>query len=73
MRVLSFLCVSTFSVVLAQISTANVTMEAALNIRGDNSYGAPIPPWQANTRPGWYYGRPQGAPHGLPSFVDQVH
>ncbi|KAJ7100686.1 hypothetical protein B0H15DRAFT_927357 [Mycena belliarum] len=46
--------------------------QTALNIRPDNHYGAPIPPWQPNSVPGWYFGRPQYAPSGLVCLVGGV-
>lgn len=36
-----------------------------------NDYGAPIPPWEANHQPGWYYGVGP-PPAGLGFVLDSV-
>lgn len=74
MLLLPLLTVSLFSQVLAQAATPNAAVAsaaaAAQKIRPDNSYGAPTPPWQHGSQPGWYYGNKP--PPGLPSFIDKV-
>ncbi|KIK68540.1 hypothetical protein GYMLUDRAFT_154451, partial [Collybiopsis luxurians FD-317 M1] len=39
-----------------------------------NHYGAPIPPWQPNCKPGWYYGQNPGAVLGwvIPWLLDEL-
>ncbi|KAH0579785.1 hypothetical protein H2248_002620 [Termitomyces sp. 'cryptogamus'] len=44
--------------VIANPLTINVDTTTLFNkdLSADNHYGAPIPPWAPNHKPGWYYG-----------------
>ncbi|KAJ7233842.1 hypothetical protein B0H12DRAFT_1191846 [Mycena haematopus] len=60
------LLVSTVSAAAPKI-TPEVLKTASLTQQ--NNYGAPIPPWQPGSHPGWYYGTSQNAPSGLVCIV----
>jgi hypothetical protein len=43
----------------------------ALGFTAANDYGAPIPPWEPDNQPGWYYGVGP-PPAGLGVILDSV-
>ncbi|KAJ7089134.1 hypothetical protein C8R44DRAFT_720537 [Mycena epipterygia] len=54
-------------------TSAYISSATALNAK--NHYGAPIPPWEAGHRPGWYYGRgnlPTGISHNLDGLLCEL-
>jgi len=40
----------------ASVLSGRSIQTSALSLTADNYYGAPIPPWEPNHTPGWYYG-----------------
>ncbi|KAJ3799979.1 hypothetical protein GGU11DRAFT_870448 [Lentinula aff. detonsa] len=54
----------------------NATLQLSLSnsLSQSNHYGAPIPPWEVGSYPGWYYGQDPGAIIGwvLPWLLDTL-
>lgn len=49
-------------IAIAAIFSVSVTVHASASgglehMNAANYYGAPIPPWEAGCKPGWYYGK----------------
>ncbi|KAJ7472364.1 hypothetical protein B0H11DRAFT_1352477 [Mycena galericulata] len=63
---------SSASAAAAAESALVAAQHAAQEISAGNCYGAPNPPWKSDAKPGWYYGRPEYAPAGLPCLVDFI-
>ncbi|KAJ7768209.1 hypothetical protein B0H16DRAFT_1686396 [Mycena metata] len=64
---------SALAVVATGVSAANFSADSitsALTLTASNHYGAPIPPWEVNHHPGWYYGN--SAPSGLICLLDKI-
>lgn len=51
----------------ASLNATDIQAMASLNtqINQDNNFGAPVPPWEQGSKPGWYYG---DNPDNVPSF-----
>jgi hypothetical protein len=76
MRFITILsALSVFASGVSAVAAPNTSLamkSALLNINAGNCWGAPIPPWEDNCHPGWYYGRKEYAPTGLLCLVDDV-
>ncbi|KAF7369118.1 Fruit-body specific protein a [Mycena venus] len=68
----SALCVFAGVVSASTPKVSPEVMKIADSINQNNCYGAPIPPWEVGCSPGWYYGRPEYRPLGLPCLVDGI-
>ncbi|KAJ3867453.1 hypothetical protein EV359DRAFT_61494 [Lentinula novae-zelandiae] len=67
---------SSSAVAVSASSFTNVTLQTTLSasLSEANHYGAPIPPWEVGSYPGWYYGTDPGAIIGwvLPWLLDDL-
>ncbi|KAJ7719078.1 hypothetical protein DFH07DRAFT_1067921 [Mycena maculata] len=68
---------STLFTALAVVATGVTATDSSssstsvIGLTAANDYGAPIPPWETGSSPGWYYG--QGTPpSGLESLADTL-
>ena len=57
--------------VVASPVDAGQPTSANFNLSIDTKYNAPIPPWEKDSHPGWYYGngKPAVQPNNYPSIT----
>ncbi|KAJ6466823.1 hypothetical protein C8R45DRAFT_478851 [Mycena sanguinolenta] len=58
--------------VFAAVPNIPEDLKTVSSLTQQDCYGAPIPPWQPGSCPGWYYGQLDCAPSGLTCIVGVV-